>query len=171
MLLLIDKDPKRADRLDSTTSDVLKNGLTIINPPTRLPYRRYKRTAEFEQKQMWKPQLDTRNPGGTAVKRWSAYGWNFFEMRGVRTGYGQCVRCGCWISVHRDVSGPEFRGRGNVGPHGRPPKYCTGCRERVQAERAEQARRRMAQLRRDPSTRKRDFEFRGASRVERLGSY
>lgn len=139
--------------------DFASGGMSFVNPSTRLPYKLYKQTREFRQKQMWKPQQDTRNPSGTTVKRWEAYGGTFVEMRGTRSWFGQCG-CGCWIYSARDASTPEFRGRGNTGPKGRPPKYCTGCRNRRSQERADEARRGMARLRRDPNSRKRDFEFR-----------
>jgi hypothetical protein len=133
--------------------------MSIRSYSKRLPYSMYKLTEEFRQKQMLKPQQDTRNPNGTAVKRWEVYGGTCVEMRGTRSWFGQCG-CGCWIYSERDVSTPEFRGRGNVGPKGRPPKYCAGCRERRQQEQAADARRAMARLRRDPSSRKRDFKHR-----------
>ena len=141
--------------------DFIEGGgsMSVRRHSKRLPYRLYKQTPEFRQKQMHKPQLDTRNPNGTTVKRWEAHGGTWVEMRGTRSWFGQCP-CGCWIYTVRDVSTPEFRGRGNAGPKGRPPKYCTGCRERRQQERADEARRGMARLRRDPRSRKRVFEFR-----------
>jgi hypothetical protein len=133
--------------------------MSIRRYSTRLPLSMYKLTEEFQQKQMWKPQIDTRNPSGTTVKRWEVYGGRCIEMRGTRSWFGQCG-CGCWIYSARDVSTPEFRGRGNSGPKGRWPKYCVGCRERRQQEQAADSRRAMARLRRDPSSRKRDFKHR-----------
>ena len=139
--------------------DFAYGGMSIRNSSTLLPYRLYKLTKEFEQKQLYKPQSDTRNPDGTTVKRWEVQGGTCVEMRGTRSWFGQCD-CGCWIYSQRDVSTSEFRGRGNSGPKGRWPKYCAGCRERLRQARADKARREMARLRRDPSSRKRDFEFR-----------
>lgn len=141
--------------------DFIEGGgsMSIRRRSTWLPYHMYKHTPEFRQKQMWKPQLDTRNPSGTTVKRWHVQGGTCVETRGTRSWFGQC-ECGCWIYSQRDASGPEFRGRGNPGPRGRWPKYCTRCRERRQQEQADKARREVARLRRDPYSRKRDFEFR-----------
>ncbi|KUI26553.1 hypothetical protein AU196_02775 [Mycobacterium sp. IS-1742] len=116
--------------------------MTLHNPAagwTRLPYHMYKLTSEFRQKQLWKPQFDTRNPNGTTVKRWEVQGGTCVEMRGTRSWFGQC-KCGCWIYSERDVSTPEFRGRGNRGPKGPWPKYCAGCRERRRQESIERRR-------------------------------
>jgi hypothetical protein len=149
--------------MDLDYEDFSNGGMTLHNPAAggrpRLPFRIYKLTEEFRQKQMLKPQRDTRNPRGTAVGRWEVQGGTCVEMRGIRSWFGQCG-CGCWIYSERDVSTPEFRGRNNSGPKGRWPKYCAGCRERRQQERADEARRGMARIRRDPHSRKREFEFR-----------
>lgn len=106
--------------------------MSLIPENNHIPFRWYKHTAEFKQKQMYKSQLDSRNPSGTTVKRWQFQGGTCVEMRGTRSWFGQCP-CGCWIYTRRDVSSPEFRG-GDSGPKGRMPKYCTGCRVRRREE-------------------------------------
>lgn len=132
--------------------DFANGGMTLHNPGMNpwdrrwLPFSLYKLTPEYEQNQMLKPQHDTRDPDGIAVKRWEVQGGTCVEMRGTRSWFGQCV-CGCWIYSARDVSTYEFRGRKNTGPKGKWPKYCTGCRERRDQERADQSRRAMSKLR------------------------
>lgn len=102
-------------------------------PGGSMPFSMYKLSPEFREKQMYKPQYDTRNPSGTTVKRWEVQGGTCVEMRGTRSWFGQCD-CGCWIYSERDVSTPEFRGRGNSGPKGRWPEFCDGCRQRRREE-------------------------------------
>jgi hypothetical protein len=145
--------------MDLDYGDFIDGGgsMSIRRYSTRLPFSSYKLTKEYRQKQMHKPQADTRNPNGTAAKRWEVQGGTCVEMRGTRSWFSQCG-CGCWIYSERDVSGPEFRGRGNTGPKGSWPKYCAGCSERRRQERKEQSRLGMARLR--AGERKRDFELR-----------
>lgn len=149
--------------------DFASGGMSIINPSLRLPYSAYKRTAQFKREQMWKPQVDSRNPKGTQHRYWdlrdmddNLTGNHVHEVRGQRIYRGQCKACGDVVLTVRDVSGPECRGRGNPCKRGRWPTYCTGaaCQARRQQARADQSRKGMAQLRRDPSSRKRDYEFR-----------
>lgn len=142
--------------------------MSIRRASTRLPFWVYKRTEEFEQKQLAKPQADSRNPNGTEHRYWeledkdeNLTGNHVHEVSGRRIYRGNCDRCHDVVLVMRDVSGPEFRGRGNRGWRGRYPKYCTGCQDQRAQERREEARQGMARLRRDPSSRRRDFECRG----------
>lgn len=137
--------------------DFESGGMTLHNPTGKsplLPFNLYKLTPEFRQNQAPKPQLDSRNPHGTTAKRWDVQGGTCVEMRGTRSWFGQCV-CGCWIYAERDASAPEFRGAGNRGPRGRWPKYCSGCRDRVAANRKQ----------------KHDDEARGRMRRKRIRQY
>jgi hypothetical protein len=102
-----------------------------------IPFSMYKRTDAFKRNELAKPRADSRNPNGSEHRYWeledkdgNLTGNHVHETRGRRLYRGECADCADVVIEVRDVSGPEFRGRGNAGLQGRWPKFCDGCRER-----------------------------------------
>lgn len=110
-------------------------------PTGPVPFSWYKHTPEFKRNQQAKPLVDSRNPNGTEHRYWelkdkdgNLTGNHVHEARGRRLYRGRCAECADVVIEIRDVSGAEFRGRGNPGWRGRYPKYCDGCAERRREE-------------------------------------
>jgi hypothetical protein len=113
--------------------DFESGGMTLHNPsPFRrafLPYTLYKRTPEFTARQAPKPMYPSRDPAKSELRVWETEHGHVNEVRGTRLYIGSCVDCDGLVMVSRDVSGPEFRGRGNRGWRGSWPSLCDDCRE------------------------------------------
>lgn len=139
--------------------DFEDGGMSYVPMSSWLPYQLYKLTPEFAAKQAPKPTYPSRDPDRSELRYWETTHGHVNEVSGRRIYRGDCVRCHGIVLVSRDVSGPEFRGK-HPGRRGRWPMYCTNCQELRWSERRDQAREGMARLRRDPSSRTVEFEYR-----------
>lgn len=127
--------------VDLDYADFDDGSMSVRRVSTSLPFRLYKLTEKFQRDQLAKPQADSRNPNGTEHRYWeledkdgNLTGNHVHEARGRRLYRGECIGCADVVIAVRDVSGAEFRGRGNRGMRGRWPKFCNRCRKRRQEE-------------------------------------
>lgn len=129
--------------MDFDYDDFVEGGgsMSIRRHSTLLPFWVYKHTDEFKRNQVAKAQADSRNPNGSEHRYWeledkdgNITGNHVHESRGRRLYRGQCAECADVVIAVRDVSGAEFRGKGNPGMRGRWPKFCDGCRGRRREE-------------------------------------
>ncbi|MCV7230863.1 hypothetical protein [Mycolicibacterium komossense] len=130
--------------MDLDYEDFESGGMALHNPSLfrrrHLAYEFYKHTPEFIAKQAPKPMYESRDPAKTELRVWETDHGHVNEVGGIRMYIGSCVDCDGLVMLTRDVSGPEFRGRGNRGWRGRWPSLCYDCRDRHKRESLESRR-------------------------------
>ena len=103
-------------------------------PGGSMPFSMYKLTERFKRNQAAKPMYASRDPQKRELRFWETKHGHVNEVAGRRIYRGACEACDDVVLEVRDVSGEEFRGKGNAGRRGRWPALCDGCRERRREE-------------------------------------